>query len=115
MISNYALISVWSYALVSISYLFFLLKIIEGKFEFLKSNAAAGLLVFAIISTILWGIFELLNSFFRGDSTSLITAVFDFARYLFWCLFVIAIICPGNDKTKKLYLFLLLARHEQCR
>ena len=108
MISNYALISAWSYALVSIAYLFLLLKMIENKYEFLKNKVAGVFLVSAITSTILWGFFELLNSVLKGELLSLISATFDFTRYLFWCLFIVVILCVDKRRLKKLYLFSIL-------
>ncbi len=93
---------------MSVAYLFLLLKIIENKYELIKNKTAGGLLISAIASTILWGLLELLSFVSNEDLSLLIASIFDFLRYLFWCLFIIVILCIDNRRLKKLYLFSLL-------
>lgn len=106
MISNNALISAWSYALVGIAYLFFLLKIIQNSDENLGNKLSNRVLSLAILFTILWGLVELGNMFFKNRLLIIVGDFFDFMRYLFWCIFIISILNINTQSLKYFNIFL---------
>jgi putative PEP-CTERM system histidine kinase len=102
-ILNNSLLSAWSYALVSISYLFLFLKISHITTGQLKKEALKPLVMHAVLATVLWGVFSFSNSIFKIYELRKVAGFFDFLRYFLWCYFFSSIISIKNNKTTNYY------------
>jgi putative PEP-CTERM system histidine kinase len=104
---NNSLLSAWSYALVSISYLFLLLKLDQGKTDKLKSEKLKKLFIAAVLISIIWGASSLLSNILKIDFLRQLAVFTDFTRYFIWCYIFISIIAVASDKKRNIYTYIL--------
>ncbi len=107
MLSNNALLSAWSYALLIILYIFLSFKLIKLNLVFLSRDFAKPIVILAMLLTVFWGVFLFLDSIFKNDIYRHFGAIFDFLRYGVWCYFLIEIVCVHSKKNRNIKISLL--------
>jgi len=101
------LLSAWSYALVSISYLFLLLKLGQGTTDQLKSKKLKKLFIAVVLISVIWGASSLFSTILKIDIFRQLAGLTDFARYFIWCYIFLSIIAVESVKKRNIYLYFL--------
>lgn len=103
---NNSLLSAWSYALVSISYLFLLLKLGQSTTSQLKSEQLKKLFIAAVLISVIWGASSLFSTILKVEILRQLAGFADFIRYFVWCYIFILIIAVDSVKKRNIYIYI---------